>query len=658
MRSLRSIFHCLLLFSLMAASAALVFAQEAGPKDVHAQLSLAADKSIYRMGEPIRLVLSFTADAAGYQLNITTTKPASPIDDVLISPGAGAFRWLDECSGKNRYVPDYMTVSALSLTPVRVELPLNDWVRFDRAGRYTVRVKTNRVSHPSRPHDYGPALPLTSNEVSFEIVPMTESEEGREVMRLNALFDATKDWQEEAKISEELLYLSGDPSTREKVRRFLNPQNRSGNYFQNIQLGLFTARNRQLVLKLLEDALRDPQTGVTYQLLGTLTRLRLLMKERSAKTDAKQASSEDEQRASAQIQQAYVDELASSLAKRSGESRTTTAMTILMSLPKEQAQAANILSKVREILLEEFDNLHPFSQEYLLSAYWEQLRAPVLLTSLKRMLAQNAGPQGQLIRNTVLGRLIEMSPEEARPFIIAEIRDPASLASFDVMKRLPDATLPEVDAALLRQIRARAPLTERSDDLYLKNGLQLAARYASAAIYADLMQVYQSSGSKWQPELQASLLGYFARHNEKEAQPLIEQALEKLGAGQDLFFLGELTAANYTDGIDAILRKRLESDDPQTIGAAAYIMSERGPAAGQALIEARLARWVSAWGARAAELDSAGENETSAVVQKMVQVNLILALIQAKSWKLTDSQKKELEQGCLTQRCRQYFHLQ
>ena len=69
---------------------------------------------------------------------------------------------------------------------------------------------------PAVPMPSKSALPLTSNEVSFEIVPMTESEEGREVMRLNALFDATKDWQEEAKISEELLYLSGDASTREK----------------------------------------------------------------------------------------------------------------------------------------------------------------------------------------------------------------------------------------------------------------------------------------------------------------------------------------------------------------------------------------------------------------------------------------------------------
>ena len=81
------------------------FAQKAGD-DVQVRLSLAGGKSVYRTGEPIRLALSFTSDADGYQLNVTTTKPASPVDEIVVTPDEGVFHWLDEYSGKHRYAPD------------------------------------------------------------------------------------------------------------------------------------------------------------------------------------------------------------------------------------------------------------------------------------------------------------------------------------------------------------------------------------------------------------------------------------------------------------------------------------------------------------------------------------------------------------------------
>lgn len=64
--------------------------------DVRVRLSLAGEKSVYRTGEPIRITLSFTSDRDGYHIDTTTTKPAHPIDEVLLSPAAGASRWLDE----------------------------------------------------------------------------------------------------------------------------------------------------------------------------------------------------------------------------------------------------------------------------------------------------------------------------------------------------------------------------------------------------------------------------------------------------------------------------------------------------------------------------------------------------------------------------------
>src|SRR2546425_254024 len=75
--------------------------------------------------------------------------------------------------------------------------------------------------------------------------------------------------------------------------------------------------------------------------------------------------------------------------KRGGKNQTTTAMTILMHLPQDQQAAAALSREVRRLLLQQFDSLHPYDQEYLMRQYWEHLRDPALIPSLKKMLASN-----------------------------------------------------------------------------------------------------------------------------------------------------------------------------------------------------------------------------------------------------------------------------
>src|SRR5262245_213672 len=633
-------------------------AQKAGD-EAQVRLSLAAKKGVYRTGEPIRVALSFTSDADGYQLNMTTTKPASPVDEILLTPDDGVSHWLDEYSGGRRYAPDYMSTQKITTTPAIVELTLNDLFRFDHPGKYTVQVKTSRVSRPERPPEYIHVLNLTSNEVSFEVAAMSKAEEEQEVRRLSALLDATKDWKEEARISEELSYLSGEASTREKARRFISSQGHGGNYLQNIQLGLFIARDRALLVKLLEGSLRDLNTPVTHQLLHTLPRLRLLQEGREPPTiDAGVVfeGGQDYQR-SLEILEEYLRELTVSLPKRTGKSRTTTAMTILMNLPKDQDRAAQMLGGARKILLQEFDSLSAFDQEYLLRVYWDKLRDPSLQPVIERILTKERQPQGSIMRASALKRLMELDPERSRSFVVAELRDPASVVDLEVLEALKVETLPDADAALLEQIRRFAPLKQRSDSVFLRHKTLLAARFASPAIYDSLMEVYQNWGAKWEPDARAGLLGYLIRCNETQAMPLIEQTLEELGPDQGSWFLSNLTRSNYPSAIGDLMRKRLESDDPSWVSAAAYIMSLHGPSEDMRLIEARLDRWVKEWGRRAAELDAAGD-DTKTNIQRMTQVNLIQALMMGKAWKLSEEKINQLKQSCVTQACRQHFHVQ
>ncbi len=632
------------------AGATVALAQESSG-DVHVKLSLADSKTSFRSGDPIRLVLEFTADREGYDVDTVTDKTVSPSDTLFISPDAGVFHWLDEYLGGGRGFRDYFTVQKLSLAPTRVEIMVNSVVRFERPGRYSVSVRTRRVTQRKDLNDRTPrTVTLTSNEVSFDVQPMSDAEEAKEVERLSAGLDLLRDVQSEEKLTLELSFLTGDISSREKVRRFLNAEGRSGNYFQNISLGLYSARNRALVFQLLEAAMRDPSRPVTYALLGAVAELKLLrqnagLPQKPAANGAMLDPFGDPQYNA--IQDAYVTELAAGLSKRTGKSQTTTAITLLSRLSKTPQSAA--LNEVRRVLIQQFQDLHPYDQEYLLRVYWDQLHDASLLPAIKQMLSSK-GLASKTIHDSALKRLIELAPQEARPFVVSEVIDPTSMVDFEILRSLADATLPETDAPLLEQIRRFSSSTRNYEVIYLKQKASLAARYATVGIYQSLMELYQQSGAKWPLEARACLLAYFARYNENEALPLIEQVLAGIEPGQDFNFLPDLTRLYYSDGIDGVLRKRLESDEPRAVSTSAWLMSKYGPAGDQQVIEARLERWRKEWGSRAAE--------AQANLQGTAEREMIEALIRAKSWKISPERAKELEQSCITELCRQHFRRQ
>lgn len=623
-----------------------VFAQ-ATPPELHARLWLAENKSSFRIGDEIKLVFDFTADKEGYWADTIPDGWQQTADEITVSPASGVTRWLDEFMGGQMSGRDVMTNQKLSNTPTRTELILNDSLRFDRPGKYSIQITTRRVHAVQSGQAYSPPIALTTNQVSFEVQPMNDDEEGKIVKKLSDQLDAARGWQAEEKLTQELSFLTGESSTREKAKRFLNDEGRSGNYAQHVMFGLYIARDRELVLRLLEKAIRDPQAPVSYSLLTAVTKLRVLRDHGAI--DFRNAGGVLMPQAKArtlEVERGYLTELAAGLSKRTGKSQTGTAKTILMRLPKDVEGSDPALVEVRKILIQQFDSLSLFDQEYLLRMYWDKLRDPSLTPSLQKMLS-SSGLASKNVHDTALKCLMEIAPDKSKEYVIAEIRDPNSLVDFDILRNLPDASLPEVDAMLLEQIRRFASSKQRFDQTFLQAKAALAVRYASENIYPALMNIYDTAGERLPLQSRAALLAYLVKHNEAEALPLIERALTESKPGEDFDFLPVLTNVYYSDAIDALLRKRLDSDEPQTASTAAYLISLHGPAEDQKIIEARLERWSKDWRDRSAEAE--------ANLQFTVERELIMALTHAKSWKVSDERYKELRQGCVTKGCRETF---
>ena len=631
-----------LLFSLATIS----LAQTPEPSDVHVKLSLAENKTVYRIGEPIKLVMEFTADREGYVIEVLPDRDGSASDMIAVSPEMGVTQWLAEFMDNRYYGRCVISTEKLS-SPKRLEIVLNDSLRFDNPGRYTVSVKTRRITRSSTDdRQASEPLNLSTNVISFELQSMSEGDEAKEVKRLSDLLDSTRNSRDD-EIARRLSYLTGDPSTREKVKRFLNPEQRPSNYGLHIHYGLFIARNRGLVLKLIEAAMHDPNIPVTSEMLSAAIRLRMLItygvspKPVGPPPLILQPGEDPRNR---EIREAYLTELAAGLGKRSGTSQTVTALTFFMVTPKESLAESAGLREVRRILVQHFDTLHPFSQEWLLRTHWDQMRDAALVPSLKKMLTMT-GTASKNLHDSALQRLIEIAPDEVRSYVVAEIRDPTSLVDPQILGALKEESLPEVDASLLEQIRKLAQSGQGPAQVFLKSKTAVLVRFATRNIYGELMQLYEQTGMKLPRDGRAGLLAYFAKHNDREAGPMIEQAVAELKPGEYPQILSDMTRLYYSESMSVLLKKIVQTDDPPMASHAAYLIGKHGSPGDEKLLEARLKRWQEQWRDRILEADAQHQGQ--------IERELIYALINGKSWKPTTERVRELQTSCATQLCKQ-----
>jgi hypothetical protein len=525
-----------------------------------------------------------------------------------------------------------------------LEIVLNDSLRFDNPGRYKVSAVTSRVKKAAEDPSSEP-LTVATNTISFELQAMSDEDEAKEVRRLSDLLNVKRDVPSAQEIAKQLSYLTGDPSIPEKVRRFINSdeQGASGHMYN----GLFIARNRALALKLVEAAMRDPNVPVTDLMLIAAVRLKTLLNyaasERSVGPPVGMLRPFEEPR-SREIREAYLAELAAGLGKRTGDNLTTTATTMLTSVPAESQSESAGLREARNILVQQFGTLHPFTQERLLRAYWNQLRDPVLIPSLKKMLTAT-GTWETNLHKTALRCLLDLAPDDVRLYVIAEIRNPDSILDAETLGKLKDESLPEVDASLLEQIRKLVQSTNNRDLVLLRTKSKLLARFATDSIYGELMKLYQETGANLSRDARSGLLAYFAKYNEREAMPLIEQAVADLKPGEYPQVLTDITALYYSDAIRGLLKKLIETADASVARHAVYLMGIHGSAGDEKILEAHLRSWQERWRDRVAEAD--------AQQQGQLECALIFALIHGKSWKLSAERVRELKMGCLTELCKQ-----
>ncbi|MDQ2774227.1 MAG: hypothetical protein M3Y57_04755 [Acidobacteriota bacterium] len=133
-------------------------------------------------------------------------------------------------------------------------------------------------------------------------------------------------------------------------------------------------------------------------------------------------------------------------------------------------------------------------------------------------------------------------------------------ALLQVIDNAPLQTLPETDGCLKSKIDAAA--ANPAKQLNLQWATEFAARFASSAIYDDLLALYRRSGGTWDKQAQGYILGYFMRWDPHRGLPLLESALSISAAKLDFCLLYALNRA-YSPSLEPVWRRPIASAPPE-----------------------------------------------------------------------------------------------
>ncbi len=243
---------------------------------VRLQIGAPAGRSTYRMGETIPLELMFsTSGPPQFRLDLfpSSRQPfwVVTLDVVTVEPASG---WEDPLAGFLRFCPLMFqggldNTRVLTADPVSVPLILNEWVRFQRPGDYSVTVRSRRVTATDA-FSNTPQLSVESDKFPLHIIP------------------ASRDWQSQT-LEDAMRALSSDKSDsleqREQRRkaldavRFLGTEEAahamarlkaSEPYSYELLAGLVGSPARETVEHEMRSLLADPHFPVVREFLCAL----------------------------------------------------------------------------------------------------------------------------------------------------------------------------------------------------------------------------------------------------------------------------------------------------------------------------------------------------------------------------------------------------
>ena len=601
---------------------------------------ISAAKNRFYLGELIPLQLSFTCTQPNSFLADSRLQDRvgrmNGAEEFLIDPAASTDDPLRGLPGKSG------GMGGLSGGPIRLsEKPftfqrlLNEWVCFRKPGKYRIAILSRRVTQTT-----GDRLELVSNILTVSIVAAPAAWVKNRVVEAVKILDAPSDFPPSEEIRQRgleagrTLRFLDSPDAALALARHLGPGD--GVESWALHMGVLGSPYRKQLLPVLEARLIAPDQPVWDLYLDTLARLSVPV------------ASGDE--AIGQKRKEYEARLVASLPAKQPEARVISMTTLFDSAGRDGRADAPWLPPVAASIVADFRNLPLRMQLNLLAGRWNIIGNSAMLPILREIYARPPLPQRGAIaepwelRDIVLRRIYELSPEEGRRIILSQIAQPDTYLSLPTLEMLPDRKLPELNNALASNLEAG----QHVDSLIL--------RYANGDIVQRVEQAYLKRNEEYDrqklPHCVGPLAYYFLQYDAAFGERELRKDMDLPAAVPACYDIGfqflSLDRNAYSPAVEHLAIELLTSPKVPVKRGAAEVLGKYGSPAAEKPLWDTLEYFRSWWKGREQELKEQNGQEGL-----QFERALRIALAQADAWTLEEDGLNRLLGLCSSDWCKQ-----
>jgi hypothetical protein len=630
----------------------------ANPGDVDFRLALVKDSSSYHLGEPIEFEISYSSQSpAKYRASWSSPIPQLESVTFNLTPADGAIDMRVVRQSRAFGGSFLSSESDLESEPRKQTINISDWYHFQKPGHYSLTATSHIVWRVKSADEGGgrDPLTLTSNIVEFEILPADASWESQELNDTVHELDTTQDIDKRIRAIGRLALLDTPQSVSKLIEMYLSNAD-PGDGYQCYQ-ALIESSHTDLIVPIVEAAWVNANSNppeMTAELLAELRvkqKLGVMPARPTDEEGLKKWNAESDQRA--QIHNAYFAEanaaFLASLGRRSGADRAQAVYTLLDNnerLAVSMRLSPDVLNQLRYELLNSSQLLDPVQKMHFVVQSWDQLPHDHLLPLIKEL----ATGEDTNYTDQAFELWCKGWASDCNTAILTATLKPGNRIDRNVPLLLREAEHPELDKIFQDSLDRGELLQDYHDSQRIAALiLRVGSRNLSGSVDAVLDRLV--AGRSYACEIDGYLLGYLFRVDPKDAAKRMSAQIQTQDRCGDQIFR-VLNTARYSDDLIPIAILALNSPDLSIAGTAALFLGERGPASTQDALWQRLNVFWKAWHGREKELlVQAGFNDVR-TKNTDFEWKLVSALTYAKRWTLSEPDRTNLRDHCITDQCR------
>ena len=625
-------------------------------------LRTATDQTTFHIAERVALTLTLTGPDKKYSIDTASYDRSGrlDIDTFEASPATGWSDPLAQYFSRGTFTGGGLRgLEMLSPKPVSFTADLNEHIRFDLPGIYTITATSHRVGSTGKTlFPQGSYLTLKSNPVVIHIVPATtewQAETLRSTLDRLTVPDkqpafAPSSEQRTAAVAD--LRFLDSPAAIEKLSSSLR-EDFDNHLMWAAALGLAGVPDsqRDIAIHAMSRRLEQPAFPVSNLFLQIMAQLET--SPHGLESAPSEASSDHLPSHLPAFRMVW--ELAlGGLSRKQGAALASTAETLLCYAP--EGETAELKVQMAAIVANNFASLPIDRQMSELEYNWDELSRQPMLPILQALMHR---PQSRAssqiysaadLNTIILKRWSELDPEGAAREVTAQLASPTAAFSAHSVRSLPGEPQPQFEQGWARD------LVESDDDNLQTLLAALLVRFGTGAATTQVETKASSLVGKWACAPQAGALAYVVKFNSDNAASLVRRAMASTHdtrCYETLF--SSVSAYAHGPALNEAAINALQSSNARAAAdAAEYLRYFGTEAARQPLLES-YRKWNERWASRPGETDTATESgyAISTLGQKLGE-----ALMANQGWLADPKLVAEIVSRCVgEQMCRELRQL-